>query len=213
MEILRMKNKMEKRKLIISTGNQNKVDEIASILKDLPIEILSKKDIGLENFDVIENGDTLEENSKIKAMALAEKTNYMVVADDSGLFVDFLNGEPGVYSSRYGGEEGNDDKNNKKLLQALKDLPLEDRKARFKSVIVLITEDKEIVVVEGQCKGTIGLECKGNNGFGYDPLFIAEGLSKTFGELGDEVKNKISHRAKALELLKKELKNILLKQN
>ena len=203
---------MEKRKLIISTGNQNKVDEISHILKDLPIEILSKKDIGLGDLDVIEDGDSLEENSKIKAMALAEKTNYMVVADDSGLFVDFLNGAPGVYSSRYGGEEGNDDKNNKKLLQALKGVALEDRKARFKSVIVLITEEKEIISVEGQCKGTIGLESKGNNGFGYDPLFTAEGLSRTFGELGEDVKNKISHRAKALELLKIELEKILLKE-
>lgn len=200
---------MEKRKLIISTGNQNKVDEIAYILKDLPIEILSKKDIGLGDFDVIENGDTLEENSRIKAEALSEKTNYMVMADDSGLFVNFLNGDPGIYSSRYGGEEGNDDKNNKKLLHELKDVSIEDRKAKFKSVIVLITEDKEEVTVEAQCKGTIVTESKGNNGFGYDPLFIPEGLLETFGELGEEIKNKISHRAKALEKLRIEIKKII----
>lgn len=200
---------MEKRKLIISTGNQNKVDEIAVILKDLPIEILSKKEIGLGDLDVIEDGATLEENSILKAKALAEKTNYMVVADDSGLFVDYLNGQPGIYSSRYGGEEGNNKKNNKKLLEELKDIPLEKRKAQFKCVIVLITEDREIVTVEGQCKGTIGLEPKGNNGFGYDPLFTPEGYSETFGELDEEIKNKISHRAKALEQLKKEIKKII----
>lgn len=202
---------MGKRKLVISTGNQNKVDEIAFILKDLPIEILSKKDIGLGDLNVIEDGDTLEENSRIKAKALSNKTDYMVMADDSGLFVDILNGDPGVYSSRYGGEEGNNEKNNKKLLEELKDIPLKDRKAKFKTVIVLITEDKEEVTVEGQCKGTIGLESKGNHGFGYDPLFTPEGFSETFGELGEEVKNKISHRAKALELLKIELEKIILR--
>ena len=200
---------MKKRKLIISTGNQNKVDEIAVILKDLPIEILSKKEIGLGDLNVIEDGATLEENSILKAKALAEKTNYMVVADDSGLFVDYLNGDPGIYSSRYGGEEGNNEKNNKKLLEKLKNVPLEERKAQFKCVIVLITEDKELVVVEGQCKGTIGHQLKGNNGFGYDPLFTPEGYSETFGELDEEIKNKISHRAKALEGLKKEIKKII----
>lgn len=202
---------MEKRKLIISTSNQKKVDEITYILKDLPIEILSKKDIGLEGLNVIENGNTLEENSRIKAKALADKVDYIIMADDSGLFVDILNGDPGVYSSRYSGEEGNDEKNNKKLLKELKDISLENRKAKFMSVIVLITEDKEELVVEGQCKGTISFELKGNKGFGYDPLFTPEGYSKTFGELGEEVKNKISHRFKALELLKNELEKIVLK--
>ena len=202
---------MEKRKLVISTGNQNKIDEISYILKDLPIEILSKKDIGLGQLDVIEDGDTLEANSRLKARALADKTDYIVMADDSGLFVDILNGDPGVYSSRYGGEEGNNEKNNKKLLEVLKDIPLEDRKAKFKTVIVLITEDKEEVTVEGQCKGTIGLESKGNHGFGYDPLFTPEGFSETFSELGEEIKNEISHRAKALELLKSQLEKIILK--
>lgn len=200
---------MKKRKLIISTGNQNKVDEIAIILKDLPIEILSKKELGLGDLNVIEDGATLEKNSILKAKALAEKTNYMVVADDSGLFVDYLNGDPGIYSSRYGGEEGNNEKNNKKLLEELKNVPLEERKAQFKCVIALITEDKGLVLVEGQCKGTIGHQLKGNNGFGYDPLFIPEGYSETFGELDEEIKNKISHRAKALEGLKKEIKKII----
>lgn len=203
---------MEKRKLVISTGNENKVKEIAYILRDLPIEILSKKDIGLGDFNVVEDGNTLEENSRLKAKALADKIDYIVMADDSGLFVDILNGDPGVYSSRYGGEEGNNEKNNKKLLKELKDIPLEDRKARFRSVIVLITEDKEEAVVEGQCEGTIGLESRGNHGFGYDPLFTPVGFSQTFGELGEDIKNKISHRARALELLKLEIKKILLKE-
>lgn len=200
---------MEMRKLVISTGNQNKVREIAYMLKNMNIQVISKKDIGLENLEVIEDGNTLEDNSILKAKALAEKVDYkyIVMADDSGLFVDKLNGEPGVYSSRYAGEEGNDEKNNKKLLEALK--VSEERKAKFKTVIVLITEDKETLVVHGECKGTIGLAAKGNNGFGYDPLFIPEGFTETFGELGQDVKNQISHRAKALEKLKNEIEKII----
>lgn len=200
---------MEIRKLVISTGNQNKLKEISYMLKDISIEVVSKKDIGLGNLEVIEDGSTLEENSMLKAKALAEKVNYIVMADDSGLFVDKLNGEPGVYSSRYGGEEGNDEKNNKKLLEALKDVPLEERGAKFKSVIVLITENKETIIVYGECKGTIGFELRGNDGFGYDPLFTPEGHTRTFGELGEDIKNKISHRAKALDELKNEIEQII----
>lgn len=200
---------MKKRKLVVSTGNQHKVEEIKNILKGLSIEVVSKKDVGLGGLDVIEDGETLEENSLKKAKALADLLDYMVLADDSGLFVEILNGEPGVYSSRYAGEEGNDKKNNIKLLNQLKGIPLEKRDAKFKSVIALITEDKEIIIVNGECKGKIGFEPKGNNGFGYDPLFTPEGYDNTFGELGEEIKNKISHRAKALEKLKKVLENIL----
>lgn len=200
---------MEKRKLVVSTGNQHKVEEIKNILEGLSIEVVSKKDVGLGDLEVIEDGETLEENSLKKAKALAERLDYMVLADDSGLFVDILNGEPGVYSSRYAGEEGNDKKNNNKLLEELEDIPLKERNAKFKTVIVLITEDKESTIVYGECKGKVGFELKGKNGFGYDPLFTPDGYDKTFGELGEEIKNKISHRAKALENLKEALKNIL----
>lgn len=200
---------MKKRKLVLSTGNLDKVKEIKDILKDLPIEVISKKDMGLGDLNVIEDGYTLEENSIKKAKALAEKTEYMVLADDSGLFVDILKGKPGVYSSRYGGEEGNNEKNNNKLLQELRDISIDQREASFKTVIALITEDKETIVVYGECKGTIGFELKGNNGFGYDPLFTPKGYYESFGELGEDVKNKISHRAKALENLKAELLKLL----
>lgn len=196
------------RKLVVSTGNQNKIKEIKDILKNLPIEVVSKKDIGLGDLDILEDGTTLEENSIKKAKGLADKIDYMVIADDSGLFVDELNGEPGVYSSRYGGEEGNDEKNIKKLLKELKDVPIEKRTAKFRAVIALVTEDKEVKVVEGDCKGLIAFESKGENGFGYDPLFIPEGYDKSFAELGEDIKNKISHRAKALENLKIEIQKI-----
>lgn len=200
---------MKNRKLVVSTGNLDKIKEIKEILKDLPIEVIGKKDIGLEDLNVIEDGNTLEENSIKKAKALAEKIEYMVLADDSGLFVDILNGEPGIYSSRYGGEEGNNGKNINKLLQELKDISLDKRRASFKTVMVLITEDKETIIVHGQCKGTIGFELKGNKGFGYDPVFTPEGYDKSFGELGEGVKNKISHRAEALENLKAEILKLL----
>lgn len=197
------------RKLVISTGNQNKVKEIKDILSDLNIEVVSKKDLGLANIQVEEDGDTLEENSLKKARELSKRIDYMVVADDSGLFVDQLDGKPGVHSSRYGGEEGNDSKNNRKLLDELKGIPLEKREAKFKSIIALITEDKKEIIVYGECKGRIGFEEKGKNGFGYDPLFIPHGYKKTFGEIGEEEKNKISHRSNALKNLKLELARLL----
>jgi XTP/dITP diphosphohydrolase len=200
---------MKNRKLVVSTGNLDKVKEIRDILKDLPIEVVSKKDIGLGHINVLEDGNTLEENSIKKAKALSEKTNYIVLADDSGLFVDILNGDPGIYSSRYAGEEGNNEKNNVKLLEELINLPIEQRSCSFKTVIALITEAKESITVYGECKGTIGFEMKGINGFGYDPLFIPEGFNNTFGELGQGIKNRISHRAKALENLKIELLKLL----
>lgn len=204
---------MSNRKLVVSTGNQHKIEEIKDILKGLPIEVVSKKDLGFGSLNILEDGKTLEDNSLKKAKGLADKLDYMVLADDSGLFVDILDGNPGVYSSRYAGEEGNDEKNNRKLLQELKDIPLERRTARFKTVIVLITENKDIRVVEGECKGTIGIENRGYNGFGYDPLFIPEGYDKSFAELGEDIKNKISHRARALENLKDEILKILEDEN
>lgn len=200
---------MKHKKLVVSTGNEHKLGEIRKILKDLPIEVLSKNDVGLGSLDVVEDGSTLEENSIKKAKALAEKIDYMVLADDSGLFVDALNGEPGVYSSRYSGEEGNSKKNIEKLLNKLKDVPYERRTAKFMAVMALITEDKELIVVKGECGGTIGFEPKGNNGFGYDPIFIPDGCTKTFAELDASIKNKISHRARALENLREKILQLL----
>lgn len=200
---------MKYRRLVLSTNNEHKVEEIKDILKELPIEVFSKKDIDMANFEVEEDGDTLEENSIKKAKALANRVDYMVMADDSGLFVDFLNGAPGVYSSRYAGEEGNDNKNNTKLLEELKDVSLENRTASFFTVIALVTEEKEVFTIKGECKGYINFQAKGDNGFGYDPLFMPLGYDKTFAELGNDVKNKISHRARALEGMKNLLSNLI----
>lgn len=200
---------MKDRKLVLSTDNKHKIKEIKDILKNIDIEVLSKQDIGLEGFDIVEDGNTLKENSIKKAQALKEKTPYMVMADDSGLFVENLKGEPGVYSSRYAGLDGDDKKNNEKLLLNMKDIPAGKRGASFFTVISLITENGEVVTVNGECKGSIGFELKGNNDFGYDPLFIPLGYEETFAELGDEVKNKISHRAIALKNIENTLRKLL----
>lgn len=197
------------KKIIISTNNQHKVDEIKKILDDKNLEILSKEEIGLGNLNIVEDGSTFEENSFKKARGLKDKTKYIVIADDSGLMVDVLKGEPGVYSSRYAGEEGNDQKNNEKLIRELKDIPYEKRTAKFVSLITVIGEDNQVLNIYGECKGHIAFESRGSNGFGYDSLFIPLGYEKTFGELDEGVKNKISHRARALENLKTEISKIL----
>ena len=187
-------------KLIVSTDNKNKLKEIKEVLKELDIEILSKKEIGASNLEVEENKDSLEGNSELKAKALSSMTDAYTLADDTGLFVNALHGEPGVKSARYSGDH--DEKGNrKKLLNNLKDK--DDRSAYFKTVLCLIDPKKNIKFLEGVCKGHISEEEKGANGFGYDPIFIPEGYDISFGQMTLQEKDKISHRAKALENLKK----------
>ncbi|MTI46689.1 MAG: XTP/dITP diphosphatase [Firmicutes bacterium] len=195
--------------LVLSSGNQHKIKEIKKILSDLPFNVLSKNEIGLEDFEVIEDKDTLEGNAMKKAKEISEKVNDIVIADDTGLFVDKLDGKPGVYSARYAGEDATYQDNNKKLLEELKDVPVEERTAKFKTVIAIVQKDKLEKNVVGECSGKIGFEARGENGFGYDPLFIVDGYGKTFAELGEETKNRISHRANALKNLKKELKKLI----
>ena len=204
---------MINRRLILSTGNNNKISEIKDILVDLPVEVYSKAELGLKNLEVDEDGKTLEENAIKKAIAIIGETEGIVIADDTGLFVDKLDGRPGVHSSRYSGEGATYEDNNKKLLRELEGVPMEGRTASFKTVIAIVTEDRSVKTVYGECKGKIGFELRGEDGFGYDPLFIVDGFGKTFAELGEEVKNKISHRAKALEELKKEIKKLLEDDN
>lgn len=194
------------RKLILSTDNKNKAKELREILKDLPIEILTKQEAGIEDLHVVEDGDTLQHNSLKKARELAALVDAMVMADDSGLFVESLGGDPGVYSSRYGGEDGNDALNNRTLLQNLEG---KDRKASFKTVIALITEDNQEYTVEGECKGKILESQLGENGFGYDPLFVPDGYSETFAQLPSSIKNSISHRRRAIDALREKLEEIL----
>lgn len=199
---------MEKR-LILSTGNPDKVKEIKNIFKDLPLEIVSKKDLGLGDLEIEETGTSLEENALIKAKVLADQIKGIVIADDTGLFVEYLDGEPGVNSANYSGEDHNYIKNNEKLLRELEGVPLEKRKAYFETVIALVLEDKSYTLIKGRCNGTIALEPRGDKGFGYDSLFIPEGYDESFGEMDLSKKNKISHRAKALGKLKEEIYKIL----
>lgn len=193
------------RKIVLSSGNKHKISEIKDILKDMPFEVVSKDDLGYKDFDVIEDGKTLEENAFKKAEELHKLVKGIVIADDTGLFVDALNGEPGVYSARYAGEPASDEKNRALLVKNLKDVPTEKRTAYFQTVIAIIFEDGRKITAEGKVNGKIAFEEKGQNGFGYDSLFIVEDTGKTFAEMTEEEKNQISHRARALMNLKSKL--------
>ena len=191
--------------IVISTGNAHKLEEIGAILKDLDYNIHSLKDVNLDNLEIEESGKTFEHNALIKARTVAKLTNMITIADDSGLEVDAIGKKPGIYSSRYAGENATDAENREKLLKALKNTAASHRTARFVCCIAVVFPDGKEFVVRGTCEGTIAFEEKGDNGFGYDSLFIVDNYNKTFAELPSSIKNAISHRAKALELMKDEL--------
>ena len=193
------------RRIILSSGNVHKINEIKGILQDMPFEIVSKDDLGYHDFDVVEDGSTLQENALKKAEELHKLTKGIVIADDTGLFVDALDGEPGVYSARYAGEDATYADNNKLLLSKLKDVSKEKRTAYFKTVIAVVFEDGIKLIAEGICKGYIEVQERGIRGFGYDPLFVVQGTDRTFSEMTEAEKNKISHRANALRNLKDKL--------
>lgn len=197
------------KQLILSTGNPDKVEEIENIFKDFPLKIVSKKELGLGGLEIEETGSSLEENALIKAKGLGDRVEGIVIADDTGLFVEYLNGEPGVNSANYGGGDHDYRANNEKLLKELEGVPLDKRQAYFETVIAIVFEDKSYKLIRGRCDGIIGLKPQGSGGFGYDPLFIPSGYQESFGELGLDVKNKISHRARALEKLKEEIYKIV----
>ena len=186
-------------KLVISTRNPHKLREIKEIFSAPSIELLSALDFP-EVPDVIEDGKTLEENARKKAMALAAATGFWALGDDTGLEVGALGGEPGVFSARYAGTPVNYSANNEKLLAALKNIA--DRRAQFRCVLALASPSGFVETVDGVCPGTIATQLRGAHGFGYDPLFIPTGCSQTFAEMPSALKNKISHRAKALEAAK-----------
>ncbi len=192
---------------ILATNNMKKLNEMQRILAPLGINIVTAKMLGTTLSEVEENGKTFEENAKIKATAACKELNMPAIADDSGLCVDYLGGAPGVFSARFGGEHGNDEKNNDLLLEKLKDVPLEKRTAHYVCAICCIFPDGKEITVRGECAGLIGFERDGTEGFGYDPLFLVGG--KAFGRYTAEEKDKISHRGNALRALAEELKKIL----
>ena len=185
-----------KKKLVFATNNAHKLEEIAAILGE-KIELLSLKDIEC-TADIPETADTLEGNATQKAEYIYQQYGLDCFADDTGLEVEALDGAPGVFSARYAGEGHNSEDNMQKLLQNLQGVT--NRKAQFRTVICLIWDGKRYLF-EGICKGEIIEEKRGNAGFGYDPIFVPEGYDQTFAELGNDIKNSISHRAKAVELL------------
>ena len=192
------------KKLIFATTNEGKMKEIRMILADLGMEILSLKDMNI-NVDIEENGKTFEENAIIKAKAICELTGEMVLADDSGLEVDYMDKAPGVYSARYLGEDTPYSVKNQTIIDNLKDAKGEERSARFVCAIAAAFPDGSVLTTQATIEGYIGYEEKGTNGFGYDPLMYVPEYDMTTGQMEPEMKNKISHRGKALELMKEKL--------
>jgi XTP/dITP diphosphohydrolase len=192
--------------ILLATNNQGKVRELVKLLGDLPFNVLSLQDFP-EIGEIEEDGETFADNALIKARTAAGISRLLTLADDSGLEVDALQGRPGVHSARFAGEPKDDNANNAKLLELLRDVPSEHRTARFKSVIAVVAPSGEEFLTEGACEGVIGFAPKGTEGFGYDPLFFVTEFDKTFSELTLEEKNSISHRGKALraalEILRK----------
>ena len=186
-----------KKRIIVATKNRGKLEEIAQLLSGLPYEVISMTDAGVDG-DITEDGSTFEENALIKARAVWNATGETVMADDSGLEVDYLNGAPGIYSARYAGESAKDEDKYRKLLRELSGVPKDQRSARFVCAIALILPDGRESVVRGTCEGYIAEEPAGVRGFGYDPVFYVPGFGMTFAQMGDELKNSISHRGNAL---------------
>lgn len=194
-------------KIIFATGNAGKMREIREILRDVNADVLSVKEAGID-IDIEENGSTFEENAVIKAKAVAAAAPYadaIVLADDSGLEIDYLNKEPGIYSARYLGEKTPYSVKNKNLIDRLKGVPDNERTARFVCAIAAVLPDGEVIITRGVIEGRIDHEEKGSNGFGYDPIFYVPEFGCTTAELSPDEKNRVSHRGRALEAMKKEL--------
>ena len=198
------------RKIIFATGNAGKMCEVREILKDMDADILSMKEAGID-IDIVEDGTTFEENAAIKARAVAAATQEeaIVLADDSGLEVDYLDKEPGIYSARYMGEDTPYSVKNKKLIDRLEGVPDNKRTARFVCAIAAALPGGEVITTSGVIEGRIDHEEKGNNGFGYDPIFYVPEYGCTTAQLSVEEKNRVSHRARALAAMKEELEQRL----
>ena len=194
-------------KLVVATHNPGKLRELRQLLDGLPVEGVAAGDAGLP--DVEETGTTFEENARLKAQAALHRTHEASLGEDSGIEVDALGGEPGVYSSRFAGPNATDDDRNRILMERLDGVPDEARTCRYRSVVVLALPDGREFVCEGSCEGRIGHAPRGRNGFGYDPIFELPDRGCTMAELSPEEKNAISHRGKALEGLKKTLKELI----
>lgn len=188
--------------IVVATQNRHKIEEISRITEEFGFTLSWGRDAGIEGVEVVEDGETFEENSWKKAYEIMKLTGRITIADDSGLEVDWLDGRPGVYSARFAGENATDEENNRKLIELLDGVPFEKRSARYVSVITMVMPDGRKLVARGEVEGHIAEEPSGTEGFGYDPYFIPEGYDRTFGNFTMEEKNRISHRGRALEKLR-----------
>jgi XTP/dITP diphosphohydrolase len=193
-------------KLLLATNNRGKVREYRSLLKNVPLELVTMDEVGITTV-VDETGETMEENAMLKATLLAGESGLLTLADDSGLEVDALNGEPGNFSARYAGENASDEDRINYLLSRLEKVPLEKRTARFRCVIAISNPNSELKICSGECRGVITMEPKGKEGFGYDPIFYIPPLGRTMAELTPEMKNQVSHRAQAAKKVYKILQD------
>lgn len=196
-------------KIILASNNKGKIKEVRQMLGDMQVELLTMKEAGVD-MDIDENGATFEENALIKARAVMERTGCLTIADDSGLEVDYLNKEPGVYSARYMGHDTSYDIKNQSIIDRLEGVKGNDRSARFVCAMAAVFPDGREIVTRGTMEGIIAEKPAGENGFGYDPILYLPQLSKSSAELTDEEKNGISHRGEALEKLKKELIKLVI---
>ena len=201
---------MKPKRIVFATGNQDKMREIRMIMEDLEIPVISMKEAGV-SADIVEDGSTFEENAMIKARAIAKMLpEDIVMADDSGLEIDFLNKEPGIYSARYLGEKTSYDIKNNKILERLKDVPAEKRTARFVCAVAAVFPGNKEVIGYGTMEGRLADHIAGENGFGYDPIFWLDDYGCTSAEISPEQKNELSHRGKALREVKKHLKALMI---
>ena len=195
-------------RLLLATHNRGKLVEFQELLGDLPLELVTLDDIGIQE-DVEETGETFSENARVKALEYARRSGLLTLADDSGLQVDALGGEPGVWSKRYAGENKSDPERVAYLLDKLRNVPRERRTARFRCVIALATPSGEVYECEGVCEGLIEFAPRGTNGFGYDPVFLFPHRGLTMAELSSDEKNRISHRGRAAEQVRQTLERLL----
>lgn len=196
------------KRIVFATGNAGKMKEVSMILKDLGLPVVSMKEAGIEA-DIVEDGTTFAENAEIKARAVYEQCHDIVLADDSGLEIDHLNKEPGIYSARYMGEDTSYHIKNANLIERLSGVPEEERSARFVCAIAAVLPDGAVLHSYGTIEGIIGYEEQGENGFGYDPIFYLPEYGCTTAQLAPEVKNELSHRGKALRAMKEQLRGYL----
>lgn len=191
--------------IIFATGNAGKAREVAMMFADMNVCVKTLREAGIEA-EIIEDGKTFAENARIKAETIAKYTDKIVLADDSGLIIDYLNGEPGIYSARYMGEDTSYDIKNSRILERMAGVPESERTARFVCAMAAVMPDGEVIETEGIMEGIIGCGIAGSNGFGYDPVFYLPQFGKSSAEITPEQKNKVSHRGKALRMMQTELK-------